>query len=243
MTPTTIPAALRAALERDPGRPLLTSIGPGGERVELSVRTFENNVAKAANLLRDDAGAGPGSIVAVDLPLHWQTAVWLGACAAVGALAWVGGDPADSTVEVSVVGPDGLDGPAAPLGLATSLHPWGMPFDRALPPGLLDAAVEVRAHGDVFTPDADVAGSAPWLRADSRGWTQDEALHAAVALADRHGLARGDRLLVPSDAEPDGLLALLALPLGIDGAVVVLRDPEADPAEVARTERCARVLA
>jgi uncharacterized protein (TIGR03089 family) len=245
VTPTTIPRALAAALARDPARPLLTYVGPGGERVELSVRTFENNVAKTANLLRDDADAGAGSVVVVDLPPHWQGAVWLGACAAVGALAWLGGDPASPKADVSVVGPEGLDRPGAPVALATALHPLGMPFARPLPAGLLDAAVEVRAHGDVFAPYAEVPGSTPWLRVGGRTWTQQGALADAVGLAERTGLTHGGRLLVTAEALSDDVvraLSLLAVPLAVDAAVVLLLDPGSDPADMAAAERCTAVL-
>jgi uncharacterized protein (TIGR03089 family) len=246
VTPTTIPAAVRAALAHDPSRPLVTQVGPGGERVELSVRTFENNVAKAANLLRDDADAGPGTTVALVLPPHWQGAVWLGACAAVGALAWLDGDAADPAVEVSVVGPAGLDGPAAPVALATALHPLGMPFGHPLPGGLLDAAVEVRMHGDVFTPYAEVPSDTPWLRVGTRTWTQGEALAEAAELAARIGLERHGRALVTAAAMSSDhhlSLALLALPLAVDGSLVLLSDPDADPVAVAETERCSAVVA
>ena len=45
-------SALRALLEGAPAQPGVTYVGPAGERTERSVRTFENNVAKAANLLK-----------------------------------------------------------------------------------------------------------------------------------------------------------------------------------------------
>ena len=57
---TAVPDALAAALSRDPARPLVTHVGPDGARTELSVRTLENGLAKAANLLRDDADLQPG---------------------------------------------------------------------------------------------------------------------------------------------------------------------------------------
>lgn len=73
---------LRSALAADPGRPLVTFYDDAtGERVELSVATFANWVAKTANLLQGDLAAQPGDRVALLLPAHWQTAVWLLACA------------------------------------------------------------------------------------------------------------------------------------------------------------------
>lgn len=86
---------LRSALAADPGRPLVTFYDDAtGERVELSVATFANWVAKTANLLQGDLGAGPGDRVSVLLLTHWQTAVWLLACSSVGVVADVGAIPA-----------------------------------------------------------------------------------------------------------------------------------------------------
>jgi uncharacterized protein (TIGR03089 family) len=244
--PATVPDALAAALARDPSRPLVTHLAPGGLRTELSVRTFENNVAKAANLLRDDADLGDGGTVALDLPLHWQTAVWLGACGLVGATAWLDGDPDDASVEVAVLGPSAVRPTRAPLTLATALHPLGMPFAEPLPPGVLDAAVEVRSHGDRFTAYRTVGPDEAWLRRGHDVLTQQSALAGAAGLAARLGVADGGRLLVrAATADPDALLALLALPLVMDAAVVVLDDAGADDArlaEVAAQERCTAVL-
>jgi uncharacterized protein (TIGR03089 family) len=241
VTPTTVASALRTLLDGDAAQPFVTYLSPAGERTELSVRTFENNVAKAANLLRDDADVSHGSRVALLLPPHWQAAVWLGACAATGCAAWVDGDPADPDVEVSVVGPDRLDSARAPLSLATALHPFGLPFAAALPAGLLDAAVEVRAHGDRFTPDTEVLGSSPWITVGTRAWTQTEALADAAAIAQRVGLRDGGRLLCDVTAD-DAWLATLALPLAISGSVVLLADHGADVDAVTARERCDAVL-
>ncbi len=242
MTPTTAAQALRAILSSDPARPLITYLGPGGERTELSARTFENNVAKTANLLRDDADVSPDSRVVLLLPVHWQTAVWLGACAATGCVAWLAGDPADQSSDVSVTGPDRMDAPRAPLALATSLHPFGMPFAAPLPAGLLDAAVEVRAHGDVFAPYAEVPGDSPWIVAGERAWTQAAALDDAAAVAAAAGLGPGGRLLCDVTTARDAVLAMLAVPLALGGSVVLLADPASDIADVAERERCTAVL-
>ena len=50
------------------------------ERIELSWRTFDNWVAKTANLLVDELGAEPGDRVGAVLVDHWQTPVVLAAC-------------------------------------------------------------------------------------------------------------------------------------------------------------------
>jgi uncharacterized protein (TIGR03089 family) len=85
------PADLLAdALRRDGARPLLTAYDDNtGERVELSVATTANWVAKTANFLVDELGVEPGDTVGVVLPLHWQTAVVVLACWSAGAVvAW-----------------------------------------------------------------------------------------------------------------------------------------------------------
>ena len=242
MTPTTAAQALRAILSSDPARPLITYLGPGGERTELSARTFENNVAKAANLLRDDGAVSPASRVVLLLPVHWQTAVWLGACAATGCVAWLDGDPADPSSDVSVTGPERLDAPRAPLALATALHPFGMPFAAPLPARLLDAAVEVRAHGDVFTPYAAVPGDSLWIVAGDRAWTQTAALADATTVAASVGLTAGGRLLCDVRTARDAVLAMLAVPLALGGSVVLLADPASDVDDVSERERCSAVL-
>lgn len=85
---------LRSALAADPARPMVTFYDDAtGERVELSVATFANWVAKTANLLQGDLAAEPGDRLALLLPAHWQSAVWLLACASVGVVADVQGIP------------------------------------------------------------------------------------------------------------------------------------------------------
>ena len=77
---TTFAHLLGAELRRDPGRPLLTWYDDGaGERVELSVATYANWVAKAASLLVDERDLERGDVLLVDLPSHWLGPVLLGA--------------------------------------------------------------------------------------------------------------------------------------------------------------------
>src|SRR5215218_902097 len=73
---TTLDRLLTAALRADPSGPFLTFYDDAtGERVELSLTSLENWVAKTANLLVDELDLEPGEPVAVDLPPHWQTVV------------------------------------------------------------------------------------------------------------------------------------------------------------------------
>ncbi|MFE6853255.1 TIGR03089 family protein, partial [Streptomyces sp. NPDC057674] len=157
---------LRSALAADPARPLVTFYDDAtGERVELSVATFANWVAKTANLLQGELSAEPGDRLALLLPAHWQTAVWLLACSSVGVTAEVGGDPAGA--DLVVAGPDTLEAGLACSGerIALSLAPLGRRFPTA-PAGYADYAVEVPSQGDRFAPFAPVDPGAPALVVD-----------------------------------------------------------------------------
>src|SRR5687767_11300870 len=153
------PAALLAtARDRDPARPLLTHYDDStGERVELSATTLDNWVAKTANLLQDEFDVGPGSTVAVALPVHWQTAaVLLGAwsCGAtvVDTAAEDEGRLAD--VDVVLAAQDRLaplEELSVPELLGLSLHPLGLGMAGYAGPAR-DFALEVRGHGDTFVP-------------------------------------------------------------------------------------------
>lgn len=81
-TPTELLTAFRTL---NPTSPRLSWYGPDSERVEFSGRVLENWVAKTANYLVDELDAESGSEVAVDLPLHWRSFVWLLATWATGA--------------------------------------------------------------------------------------------------------------------------------------------------------------
>jgi len=82
---TTLPDLLDRLMATDPSRPLVTFYDDAtGERVELSATSFDNWVAKTANLLQDELGAEPGEQIALLLPTHWQSAVWVWAAAACG---------------------------------------------------------------------------------------------------------------------------------------------------------------
>lgn len=217
---------LRSALAADPGRPLVTFYDDAtGERVELSVATFANWVAKTANLLQGDLSAEPGDRLALLLPAHWQTAAWLLACASVGVVAEVGGDPAAADLVVS--GPDTLDAARACSGerVALALRPLGGRFPTA-PEGFLDYAVEVPSQGDRFAPYAPVDPEEPALVVGGRELTGAEVVEAARADAVPLGLTGPDsRILsgLPYDTW-QGLAAGLYAPLATGGSVVLCRN-------------------
>lgn len=195
-----------------------------GERVELSVATFANWVAKTANLLQGDLGAGPGDRVTLLLPAHWQTAVWLLACSSVGAVADVGGDPAVADVVVS--GPEGLEAARACRGerVALALRPLGGRFPQP-PVGFADYAVEVPSQGDRFAPYAPVDPEDPALIVAGREFSAAEVVERARDEAPALGLTGpGSRILsaLPYDTW-EGLNAGLYAALATGGSVVLCR--------------------
>ncbi|WP_031014358.1 TIGR03089 family protein [Streptomyces sp. NRRL F-5727] len=216
---------LRSALAADPGRPLVTYYDDAtGERVELSVATFANWVAKTANLLQGELSAEPGDRLALLLPAHWQTAVWLLACSSVGVTAELGGDPADA--DLVVAGPDSLEAGLACSGerIALSLAPLGRRFP-AVPTGYADYAVEVPGQGDRFVPFVPVDADAPALVVDGTERSGVQLVEQARLDAVRLGLGAGSRLLsgLPYDGW-EGLSAGLYAPLAAGGSVVLCRN-------------------
>lgn len=212
-------AALQARVRRRPAQPLVTFYDlTTGERMELSAASLDNAVAKTAGLMRDELDVLPGDRIEVHLPLHWQRAVWWGACAATGARFVSDGHDADE--------PDG-GGLAAPPILAAfdrdhlafagrarddvvvSLEPFGLPSRDPLPAGVIDHAIAARAHPDVFVPFVDPP--------------DDGTMRAAEECAAARGLAAGARVLV-REGDPDRDLLMLAVPLAIDGSAVLVRN-------------------
>ncbi len=60
----------------NPQRPFITTNFTDTGRIELSVTTFLNGAAKAANAFRDVLDAEPGVLVQVDLGWSWQQGIW-----------------------------------------------------------------------------------------------------------------------------------------------------------------------
>jgi uncharacterized protein (TIGR03089 family) len=215
---------LRSALAADAARPLVTFYDDAtGERVELSVATFDNWVAKTANLLQDELAAEPGDRLALLLPAHWQTAVWLTACWRAGVVAAPGGDPAAS--DLVVCGPDGLDAARACPGerVALALRPLGGRFPQR-PEGFVDYAAEVAGQGDRFTPYAPPGPDDPALLVGGAELTGAQVVERARADAAKLGLERGSRLLTGAAMDTwEGLSAGLLAPLAADASVVLCR--------------------
>lgn len=226
-TPGTLLARARAG---DPSGPFLTFYDDAsGERVELSLTTLDNWVAKTANLLQDDLGVGPGDRLGVFLPTHWQGAVWMLAAWSVGMVVDLD-DPTGCSVVVA--GPESLPAALDAGGtetVALALRPLGGPFTGELPEGVLDYGAEVLAHGDRFAPYVPVEANAPALVADGSRRTGGALVEAAAERAGATGIVAGTRLL--TDANPaaaTGYLDALLAPLAAGGSVVLLAHP--DPA-------------
>lgn len=215
---------LRSALAADPARPMVTFYDDAtGERVELSVATFANWVAKTANLLQGDLAAEPGDRLALLLPAHWQSAVWLLACSSVGVVAEVGGDPA--AADLVVTGPDTLEAARSCRGerIALALRPMGGRFPQP-PEGFADYAVEVPGQGDRFAPFAPVDPDAPALTVGGAALSSAELVARARADGAALGLGAGSRLLSGRTYDTwDGLSAGLFAPLAAGGSVVLCR--------------------
>ncbi|HVV77889.1 MAG TPA: TIGR03089 family protein [Mycobacteriales bacterium] len=127
----TTSALLDNELRRDGARPFITSYDGDGNRVELSVATTANWVAKAAGYLEDELGIEPGEPVTVEPALHWLTAVVLLAGWAVGA---------DVVFESS----------RDPVAVDVPLDPMGAGFSRM-----------VAAYPDRYVPSAPSGEAAP----------------------------------------------------------------------------------
>ena len=221
---------LRSALATDPARPLVTFYDDAtGERVELSVATFANWVAKTANLLQDELSAEPGDRVALLLPAHWQTAVWLLACSSVGVVADVGGDPA--AADHVVAGPGAVRGrrsPAPASGSRCRSRRSGRRFPTP-PAGYADYAVEVPTQGDRFQAYAPVDPEVPALIVAGAEYTSAEVVERARVDAPALGLTGpGSRILsaLPYDTW-EGLSAGLYAALATGGSVVLCRNLDA----------------
>ncbi len=215
---------LRSALATDPARPFVTYYDDAtGERVELSVATFANWVAKTANLIQGELSLSPGDRLALHLPAHWQSAVWLVAASSTGLLVDVAGDPARA--DLVVTGPDSLEAARACTGerVALSLRPLGVRFP-VTPEGFLDYAVEVPAQGDRFAPFAPVDPEEPALVVAGEELTSTQLVERAQGDAERLGVGPGERILSGLGfADWAGLAAGLYAPLAVGASVVLCR--------------------
>ncbi|HET6817166.1 MAG TPA: TIGR03089 family protein [Mycobacteriales bacterium] len=215
MTPIDL---LRRELSRNGARPLLTWYDDSaGARIELSVATTANWVAKIAGFLTDEHDLGPGDRVTVELPLHWQApcallAVW--ACGAAVCL--------DSSGEVTI-------GTSPSSDLVVGTDPMGVELSRL-----------VGAQPDDFAPLVPVDGSALALRAEGRQWTHDELGAAASRSAAHHAIGSTSRVLTTMGFDSvDGIDAGLLVPLAAGASIVLVTN--ADPSRLAERRAAEQV--
>jgi uncharacterized protein (TIGR03089 family) len=226
----TFAETLTDALRHAPGRPLVTFYDHAtSERVELSVTTYANWVAKAASLLAEEADLERGGTVRIDLPPHWMSTVFAGAAWTLGAALL--DDAAAPDADVVVCGPDTLaqwataDGPVV---LACSLDPLGRRFDAPVPDGVHDVGAEIWSQPDAFTPWDPPGEDDPALLGGLRV-TQGEMMQAAAAGT---LLDDGGRLLSVANPASPPSGATFTEPLARGGSLVLVRHP--DPARLER---------
>jgi uncharacterized protein (TIGR03089 family) len=246
------PAGLLAtARDRDPARPLVTHYDDStGERVELSATTLDNWVSKTANLLQEEFDVGPGSTVAVALPVHWQTAAVLLGIWSCGATVLDSAPEDDGGlvgVDVVLASQDRLaaleedDAEAELLGL--SLHPLGAGM-TGYAGQARDFALEVRTAGDRFVPWSPPDPAAPGLVAGGLELTLGGLVETAAELAARLGIGPDDRVMVDASVAAEaGPVAWLLAPLAAGASIVLCRYPFAERLpERAATERVTATL-
>ena len=231
MTPDQL---LDRAVVADPARPLLTFYDDAtDERVELSVVTFANWVAKTANLLVDGLGAQPGQRVAVDLPVHWQGAVWHAACWAAGLVTVTGADGGRTDIAVVPMDPAETAATTTPVQadeiIGLGLGPLGLARrDVARPAHVtLDYDSEIHSYGDRFGPRAGDIPDQPALQVGEVVHTAGHLASEAAARVVACSMPPGARILsVLAFDHLAGILVGLLVPLANGGGTVLCRRPD-----------------
>lgn len=208
----------------DPARPRLTwyddEPGPTqGERIELSAKVLTNWVNKAGNLLQDDAAAGPGTTVGLDLPTHWRAVYWALATWSVGAEVVLGDEAAEADVLVTTdperAAAHGGDAILVSLPALARSHP-----EAATHGGAIDEARELSTHGDQFSPMADPEAGDVGLSVEG-----DDTAYADLVVQQEDW---GHSPRVATDALLSTALRQCLSAWAADGSVVLLRGPRAD---------------
>ncbi|MBT0994623.1 TIGR03089 family protein [Cellulomonas sp. DKR-3] len=225
------------ALLREPGRPRVTWYGDEGERVELSGAVLENWVNKTTNLLVEELDAGPGTVVALDLPAHWRTVPWTLAALRAGATLALG--PSTDADVVVTAAPDDATVPAGAQLVVVTLPALARRAAGPLPAHALDAAASVMTYGDAlgWVAPADPASAAlvgPLVGADLDADPGSGAQHVPHVPHVQHGALGSWWAGLPSDRlllAPDGAAVWLRRVLGTlaaDGSLVLLSAGRAD---------------
>lgn len=170
---------LRHLLDADPAAPRLTVYNETtGARLDFSAQTLDNWAAKVGNMLLEELDLEADSVILIDLPVGWQSAVIVLGALAAGVDTHFGEGEADAVF----TSPERAEVHAAATDLVLVTED---PFGRGvvetggeLPRGAIDFGPTVRFYGDQFfqpTPalpelvtDTDIAAGA---RALGTGWT------------------------------------------------------------------------
>lgn len=227
---------LRSLTRIDPTQPRITWYqSPTGERVELSGKTLDNWLSKAANLMVEEFDIGRGSRVLLDLPAsHWRAAYWATAVWALGAQLVVPGarntpgetPPALQGQDADLIVTDDPHrfSPSPPL-VAVTLAALARSHPTTLPQGALDEARELAGYGDVFLSEEEPEQDDPALTDGTTTLDYSCLVPAGIAPVEPPappGSAPRRRIWLP--AETDAVTALRTM-LGAwaeGGAVVVL---------------------
>ncbi|WP_066299015.1 TIGR03089 family protein [Arthrobacter luteolus] len=152
MTENPVPSILSTLRTEQATSPALIWYGPDGERVELSGRVLDNWVAKTSNFAIEELDVEPGTVVQLDMPVHWKTLVWALAAWQTGCILSLSAE-ARAGVRVTAGEPQ----PQAPgqLVVAVALPALAMAWPGSLPAGTVDYTAEVRSFADTYAgPDA-----------------------------------------------------------------------------------------
>ena len=184
----------------DPQQPFITTNFADGGRIELSLTTFTNGAAKAANALRDLLDVEPGALVRVDLGWSWQQSIWQAATLISGAqLVSANADIAIVAAAQVSEASAGFDGEV--YGVSTDV--WGRPQG---------------CEGEIT---AEVLGQPDsWMYPEyfaSHGALVEQALQ----WGEDHGVTAKDRICIDSGHILPNLLIPFVLPLVFSGSVVL----------------------
>lgn len=154
----TFSTVLTQLLRGDTARPLITYYSDTtGERMELSVVTFGNWIAKTASLLAEEYDGERGQRLHIDLPTHWLGPVLAGAAWHLGMTVTWSDDSFDpATSDFVVCGPETAPeyahhGDECTV-IMSALAPWGVRSPDPVPEGVYDLGVEVWSQPDAFEP-------------------------------------------------------------------------------------------
>ncbi len=221
---STFAEVLAAQLRHEPGRPFITFYDQdSGERIELSMTTYANWVAKAAGLLAEEGDLERGQTLRLDLPPHWMVPVFAGAAWSIGAAVSFEGDG-----DVVVCGPDTLT-QWAESGhdqvFACALAPLGGRFADGVPHGVHDVGIEIWSQPDAFTA-WDAPGGDDVAVVGPEGSLSQNAMMRAATVGTL--LTDGGRLLSVAGPASPPEVATFTEPLVRGGSLVLIRNPHPD---------------